>query len=68
MTFGPREEKAWVDIIKVCKYLKGGCNESEARLFSVPGQEAMGTNGNTGSSIEMVLGNLFLVALLEHGV
>ncbi|GAB0183173.1 mitochondrial enolase superfamily member 1 [Grus japonensis] len=43
------------DLINAYKYLKSGCREEGARLFSmvprVTGQGATGTNWNTGSSI-----------------
>ena len=42
----PGEEKAQGDLIKVYKYLKGGCKENRARIFSVVPSGRTRSNGH----------------------
>jgi len=81
-TVQPGEEGAQGDLIRVCKYLKGGRKEGGARLFSVEpcgrtrgnrhqhAEEVLAQAAQRGAGVpclDVALGTLLWVALPEQG-
>ena len=63
------ENAKQIDLINVCKYLRGGCQEDGASLFSVVPSDRMRGNGHKLKHRKFQLnmkGHFFTVGVTEH--